>query len=167
MSDGRSDIFSFGAVLYEMLTGKRAFKRDTAAETMTAILKEEPPDLMETGWQGPVGLQRILSRCLEKSVERRFQSASDLAFAIEALSGTGTSGIFRRCGGGGGSARRSGEAVVAAGALAMFGGGSGDCVELRPGTEPVPTFQRVSFRRRNDDSRGFAPDGKRWCIAEC
>jgi serine/threonine protein kinase/Tol biopolymer transport system component len=90
-SDARSDIFSFGAVLYEMLTGKRAFKRDTAAETMTAILREEPPELSETGWQGPIGLQRILGRCLEKNVERRFQSASDLAFAIEALSGTSTS----------------------------------------------------------------------------
>src|SRR6202022_1450483 len=92
-SDARSDIFSFGAVLYEMLTGKRAFKRDTSAETMTAILREEPPELNNTGWQGPLGLQRILGRCLEKNVERRFQSASDLAFAIEALSGTATSAV--------------------------------------------------------------------------
>src|ERR1700726_2162218 len=90
-TDARSDIFSFGAVLYEMLTGNRAFKRDTSAETMTAILREEPPELNNTGWQGPLGLQRILGRCLEKNVERRFQSASDLAFAIEALSGTATS----------------------------------------------------------------------------
>jgi eukaryotic-like serine/threonine-protein kinase len=87
-SDARSDIFSFGAVLYEMLTGKRAFKRDTAAETMTAVLREEPPELIDTGWQGPLGLQRILNRCLEKNVERRFQSASDLGFAIESLGGT-------------------------------------------------------------------------------
>src|SRR5271168_836845 len=72
-SDARSDIFSFGAVLYEMLTGKRAFKRDTAAETMTAVLREEPPELNEMGWQGPLGLQRILNRCLEKNLERRFQ----------------------------------------------------------------------------------------------
>ena len=87
-SDARSDIFSFGAVLYEMLTGKRAFKRDTSAETMTAILREEPPELSDTGWQGPLALQRILRRCLEKAPERRFQSASDLAFAIESLSGS-------------------------------------------------------------------------------
>jgi serine/threonine protein kinase len=86
--DARSDIFSFGAVLYEMLTGKRAFKRETSAETMTAILREEPQALSDTGWQGPLELQRILARCLEKNVERRFQSASDLAFAIESLSGT-------------------------------------------------------------------------------
>jgi Tol biopolymer transport system component len=89
-SDARSDIFSFGAVLYEMLTGKRAFKRKTSAETMTAILREEPLDLKDTGWQGSLALQRILARCLEKNVERRFQSASDLAFAIESLSGTST-----------------------------------------------------------------------------
>jgi len=86
--DPRSDIFSFGAVLYEMLTGKRAFKRETSAETMTAILREEPQALNDTGWQGPPELQRILARCLEKNVERRFQSASDLAFALESLSGT-------------------------------------------------------------------------------
>lgn len=86
--DARSDIFSFGAVLYEMLTGKRAFKRETSAETMTAILREEPQALNDAGWQGPPGLQRILVRCLEKNVERRFQSASDLAFGIESLSGT-------------------------------------------------------------------------------
>jgi eukaryotic-like serine/threonine-protein kinase len=87
--DARSDIFSFGTLLFEMLTGKRAFKKDTTAETMTAILRDEPPELTETGWQGPLGIQRILARCLEKNVERRFQSASDLAFAIESLSGTG------------------------------------------------------------------------------
>jgi serine/threonine protein kinase/Tol biopolymer transport system component len=86
--DARSDIFSFGAVLYEMLTGKRAFKRETSAETMTAILREDPPALNDSGWQGPPELQRILVRCLEKNVERRFQSTSDLAFAVESLSGT-------------------------------------------------------------------------------
>src|SRR5579863_4673546 len=86
--DSRSDIFSFGAVLYEMLTGKRAFKRETSAETMTAILREEPSALSDTGSQGPLELQRILARCLEKNVARRFQSANDLAFAVESLSGT-------------------------------------------------------------------------------
>ena len=93
--DLRSDIFSFGAVLYEMLTGKRAFKRETSAETMTAILREEPQALSDAGWQGPPELQRILSRCLEKDVGRRFQSASDLVFAIESVSGTsaGTSTV--------------------------------------------------------------------------
>jgi Tol biopolymer transport system component len=90
--DARSDIFSFGAVLYEMLTGKRTFKRETSAETMTAILRDEPQALNDTGWQGPLDLQRILARCLEKNVARRFQAASDLGFAIESLSGT-SSGV--------------------------------------------------------------------------
>ena len=86
--DPRSDIFSFGTVLYEMLTGARAFKRETSAETMTAILREEPAALNDTGWQGPQEMQRILGRCLEKVAARRFQAASDLAFALESLSGT-------------------------------------------------------------------------------
>ena len=85
-TDPRSDIFSFAAVAYEMLTGKRAFKRETSAETMAAILREEPTALDDTGWQGPPELQRILARCLAKNVSERFQSASDLAFAIESLS---------------------------------------------------------------------------------
>jgi len=89
-TDARSDIFSFGSVLYEMLTGQRAFKRDTGAETMTAILREEPPELTESGYTGPLGLQKILGRCLEKSPDRRFQSAADLGFAIESLSDTST-----------------------------------------------------------------------------
>src|SRR5215472_12572877 len=87
-ADHRSDIFSLGAILYEMLSGKRAFKRDTAAETMTAILKEEPPELSGTNPSIAPGLDRIVHRCLEKEPAQRFQSASDLGYAIEALSGT-------------------------------------------------------------------------------
>ena len=85
-ADARSDIFALGTILYEMLSGQRAFKRDTSAETMTAILREDPPELTTSGWHGPPGLQRILERCLEKQPRQRFQSASDLAFAIESLS---------------------------------------------------------------------------------
>src|SRR5262249_37031842 len=86
--DHRTDIFSFGAVLYEMLCGQRAFKRDTAAETMTAILKEDPPDFAETAAPVPAEVEKTMRRCLEKSREERFQSAKDLGFALEALSGT-------------------------------------------------------------------------------
>jgi hypothetical protein len=84
--DYRSDIFSFGALLYEMLTGRRAFLRETMADTMTAILKEEPEEVTEINTKVAPQLQRIVNRCLEKKPERRFQSASDLGFAIEALS---------------------------------------------------------------------------------
>ncbi|PYS32627.1 MAG: hypothetical protein DMF75_11500 [Acidobacteria bacterium] len=89
-ADHRSDIFSFGSILYEMLSGQRAFRRDTMAETMTAILKEDPPELSETTRINPQ-LEKIVRRCLEKQPERRFHSASDLAFAIESIAGTGTS----------------------------------------------------------------------------
>jgi TRAP transporter TAXI family solute receptor len=83
--DGRSDLFALGAVLYEMLSGRRAFQRGTAADTMTAILTESPPDLTGRVDLLPAGLDRIVRRCLEKAVEERFQSARDLAFALEAV----------------------------------------------------------------------------------
>ncbi|MFN2453128.1 MAG: protein kinase [Pyrinomonadaceae bacterium] len=84
--DNRSDIFSFGAILYEMLSGKRAFHGESAADTMSAILREDPPDLSETNRNIAPALSRIINHCLEKSPEQRFHSARDLAFAIEALS---------------------------------------------------------------------------------
>ena len=93
-ADARSDIFSFGAIFYEMLSGKRAFHADSAGETMAAILKEEPPDLSVTNQAISPGLERIVRHCLEKNPEQRFHSAHDLAFDIEALSGTsGQAGV--------------------------------------------------------------------------
>jgi len=89
--DHRADIFAFGAVLYEMLSGERAFKGETAADTMTAILTKEPPDLDSARLSISPGLDRIIRRCVEKSPDLRFQSATDLAFALETLStGSGT-----------------------------------------------------------------------------
>src|SRR5499433_2723952 len=85
--DHRSDIFSFGAILYEMLSGRRAFHGGSAAETMSAILKEEPPDLSETNHNVAPALERVVHHCLEKNPEERCHSARDLAFALETLSG--------------------------------------------------------------------------------
>ena len=85
-ADARSDIFSFGAVLYEMLSGRRAFRGDSAADTMSAILREDPPDLSTTNRLIAPGLDRIVRHCLEKDPEGRFHSAHDLAFHLEALS---------------------------------------------------------------------------------
>ncbi len=93
--DHRTDIFAFGAVLYEMISGQRAFRRDTAAETMTAILKEEPPELPGDSKVISPALDRIVRRCLEKQPEQRFQSARDLAFALGTLSGTDASAAVR------------------------------------------------------------------------
>jgi Tol biopolymer transport system component len=89
-ADHRSDLFSFGTILYEMLTGKRAFRGETSVETMSAILKEDPQELTETGRSIPPALGRIVQHCLEKSPEERFQSARDVAFALGALSDSGS-----------------------------------------------------------------------------
>ena len=89
-ADHRTDIFAFGAVLYEMLGGKRAFHKPTSAETMTAIMNEDPPALAQSGSNLSPALLRVVQRCLEKNAEQRFQSASDLAFALDALSDSGS-----------------------------------------------------------------------------
>jgi eukaryotic-like serine/threonine-protein kinase len=81
-ADHRSDIFSFGVILYEMLSGSRAFEGESLVEVMNAILKEEPAELSETNSKAPAQLELIARRCLEKKPELRFQSASDLAFAL-------------------------------------------------------------------------------------
>ena len=94
-ADPRTDIFAFGAVLYEMLSGVRTFRRDTPAETMTAVLKDDPPELSDPGRLVSPALERIVRRCLEKNPEQRFQSARDLSFALSALSGSETSGVPR------------------------------------------------------------------------
>jgi eukaryotic-like serine/threonine-protein kinase len=85
--DHRTDIFSFGAVLYEMLSGRRAFRGDSAIETLNAILKEEPAELTSSSPNVAPALERVVWHCLEKTPERRFQSAGDIAFALESLSG--------------------------------------------------------------------------------
>jgi Tol biopolymer transport system component len=97
-ADHRADIFAFGAILYEMLAGKRAFQKPTSADTMAAILNEDPPGISQVTANIPPALHRVVHRCLEKNPEQRFQSASDLAFALDALSesaGSGTSATSR------------------------------------------------------------------------
>jgi serine/threonine protein kinase len=84
--DARADIFSLGAILYEMLAGVRAFRGDSSADTITAILRDDPPVLSLTAPNISPGLERIVRHCLEKNPEQRFQSARDVAFDLEALS---------------------------------------------------------------------------------
>src|SRR5260370_9100453 len=85
-ADHRSDIFSFGSILYEMLNGQRAFKRNTSAETMTAILNEELPEFsVKSGVIAPA-LERIVRHCMEKQSPQRFQSSHDIHFDLESLS---------------------------------------------------------------------------------
>src|SRR5262249_40165957 len=84
--DHRADIFAFGAILYEMMTGQLAFAGKSSAEVLSAILKEDPPESSETSGKIELQLEGIMRRCLEKKPEQRFQSTSDLSFALEALS---------------------------------------------------------------------------------
>ena len=154
-ADARSDIFSFGAILYEMLSGKRAFQGDSAADTMSAILKEDPPDLSVTNQAISPGLERIVRHCLEKNPERRFQSARDLAFNLGELSGasgTAISGAAPR------AARRLPLAPIAALAAVLAAFAAGHFL-WRPPAPSTPTFRRLTFRRGNMGTARFAPDG--------
>jgi Tol biopolymer transport system component len=144
--------------LYEMLSGKRAFKRDTPAESMTAILREEPAELNESGWHGPIGLQRIVGRCLEKNVERRFQSASDLAFAIEALSGTGTAGVQTLTTANPRSGRWLLWVAVVTGGMALAGGMW--LLGRRSSTKVPPKFERLTYQQGYLTTARFAKDGQ-------
>ncbi len=83
--DHRTDIFAFGTILYEMVTGKQTFRKPTSADTMSAILNEDPPSISSIQPATPPGLQRVVHRCLDKDPEQRFHSSHDLAFALEAL----------------------------------------------------------------------------------
>ncbi|HSB37142.1 MAG TPA: protein kinase, partial [Thermoanaerobaculia bacterium] len=156
-ADGRSDIFSFGAILYEMLSGKRAFHGDSAADTMSAILKEDPPDLSVTNQSMSPGLERIVRHCLEKNPEQRFHSAHDVAFALEALSGLSTprlkpskARIPARL-----PSRLAAAGLVAALAVGLLAGR----LIWRTAPESHPTFHRLTFRRGPVSSARFAPDG--------
>jgi serine/threonine protein kinase len=157
----RSDIFSLGAVLYEMLTGRRAFQRPTGAETMTAILNDEPPGLDESGGVSPA-LERILRRCLEKRPEDRFRSVHDLAFALEIASGVVSDASLAV---GRDAARRKRRWRVVAGIAVALGIGTslgffGASRDRSSGEPPSPGFRRLTFRRGTVRSARFSPDGK-------
>ena len=128
--DHRSDLFSFGAVFHEMLTGRQAFARATAVETLTAIMNDEPLDLADSGAKAPPALDRVIRRCLEKHPEDRFHSACDLAFALEnALTANGNADVPP-------ARRRSGRMWTAAALVACsLAAGAGVSSYLRPATE--------------------------------
>jgi eukaryotic-like serine/threonine-protein kinase len=160
--DPRTDMFAFGAVLFEMLSGKRAFYRDTSVETMTAILRDDPPEITDVQPPIPPALDRIVRRCLEKSPERRFQSAKDLAFGLESLSQLSSSS--NSAAQAAVQATKSGArmkfALAAGGvvvALAMLG--IGWWVGRAGGAVPPPEYKQITFRNGNVGNARFTPDG--------
>jgi hypothetical protein len=156
--DQRSDLFSFGSMLYEMLTGYRAFRRDSAVETMNAILKEDPPELTDTNKSMSPLLSRIVRRCLEKNPDLRFRSAQDLAFALETLSVGGSSTSLPAIVS---ARRRRWVPLTAAGLALLVLPLIGFVAAQRLAAEhSVPSFHRLTFRRGGAPAARFAPDGR-------
>jgi hypothetical protein len=157
--DARSDIFSFGAILYEMLSGKRAFHGDTPADTMSSILKEEPPELSETNRNVSPALERIVQHCLEKRPEGRFHSASDIAFDLEHLSGV--SSTSAKVAPVQEEPRRSRMPVALAAALVVAAVMLGVGWWLGRGSvhASVPEYQQITFRTGSIGNARFTPDG--------
>jgi eukaryotic-like serine/threonine-protein kinase len=163
-ADARSDIFALGTVLYEMLSGQRAFRRDTSAETMTAILKEDPPELSTTGKAISPAMERIVRRCLEKKPLQRFQSARDLAFNLQGVSGISSSRVdalpepneMPRA-----SQPTKRTLAIVTGVILLVLVAAGSWM-LGRRTAPVssPTFHQLTFDRGLVYSARFAQDGR-------
>jgi len=155
-ADQRSDIFAFGVVLYEMLTGRQAFRKDTAVQTMAAILEVEPEALSSLGAQIPPALERLVLHCLEKDPENRFQSMKDLAYHLRNVSNVSATAVlgprlkapWRWFAGGLAAALLVGVALWAANRLHVGA------------TAAPPTFQRLTFVPGTIESARFGPDGK-------
>jgi hypothetical protein len=155
--DHRSDLFSFGAILYEMLSGRRAFRGNSSADTISAILKEDPAELSATGREISPALDHVVRHCLEKNPEERFQSARDLAFDLQNLSGSTTKMAASPPAE---KNKRTPLALAAVASLiiialvAAFAAGW----LLRPVSSP--TFKQLTFQRGTVTAAHFAPDGQ-------
>ena len=161
-ADHRSDIFACGAILYEMISSKRAFHGETAADTMSAILKEEAPELSETARNVPPGLERIVRHCLEKHPTQRFQSAGDLAFDLEAL--TEVSAASKAGAQAAQQARSEGlrrRVPVVAGVIALAAAtlAAGWWLGRGRGAIPPAEYQQITFRTGSIGNARFTPDG--------
>ena len=164
--DARADIFSFGAVLYEMLTGKRAFRGESPVETLNAILKDDPPSLFESSRTVSPALERIVRRCLEKRPEERFRTAHDLGIALDAISTSSTRSLStealgaaeeRPAAGRGRLLERLG--LVLAGAVLAAGAMSAWARLHPPPANGAAVFRWMSFSGR-DSSPAVSPDGR-------
>ena len=157
-ADHRSDIFAFGAVLYEMLSGKRAFRGASAIETLHAILKDDPPELSVRDSKVSEALSRIVRRCLEKNPDERLQSARDVGFALEAVSGASGTGPMQPLGAAPVRVPRArlGAALLAIAAAAV----GGYVLAVRSHKSSIPTTRKITFRRGDLGSARFTPDGQ-------
>ncbi|HEV8336556.1 MAG TPA: protein kinase [Candidatus Polarisedimenticolia bacterium] len=163
-ADHRSDIFSFGAILYEMLTGRGAFRRDSAVETMNAILVAEPAEIPREAAGFSPALERIVRRCLEKEPEQRFQSARDLAFALEAVEGASGSAATLSPASPAPARRGIGWVVLALGAgvltVAAFFLGRWLPSAAPPSAPAAVQFTRLTFSRGIEAQPSVSPDGR-------
>ena len=155
--DHRSDLFSFGAILYEMLSGQRAFRGNTSADTISAILKEDPPELSATGREVSPALDRTVRHCLEKNPEERFQSARDLAFDLQNLTGS-TSQVAAAAAAKPGKHAPIPIVIASTLILAAIGAAFAAGWFLKPVSSP--TFKQLTFQRGTVTAARFAPDGQ-------
>jgi eukaryotic-like serine/threonine-protein kinase len=160
--DFRSDQFSFGTVLYEMVTGERAFQGRTRPETLAAIIREEPESIATLAPKTPAPLRWIVERCLAKEPRERYASTEDLARELENL----RSHLSEASGAVEGVAARAARArlrvapvIVAAAVLAAMAAGFLAGRRAQP-VPPAPSFQRLTFRRGTIGGARFAPDGQ-------
>ena len=154
--DPRSDIFSFGAILYEMLAGGRAFQGETEVDTMTAVLREEPASAKFEESAIPQGYRDIISHCLEKDPENRFQSSKDLVFALQTLSASSPLRMV--------PARKTKTRALALpwALVALLAAGAALLAVLQFFRTPAgpPTYRRLTFEAGTIYSARFAPDGQ-------
>jgi Tol biopolymer transport system component len=168
-ADARSDIFSFGAVLYEMLAGRRAFRGDSAADLMSAILKEDPPELAATNQEISPALDHIVHHCMEKDPQQRFQSVGDIAFQLSEMSGMRTSsGVAAIAEAPPARATRTALrlplpawmlAAIGAAVLALIVASTWFLARATARAAP-PKFVQLSFQQGFVDSARFLPDGQ-------
>ena len=159
-SDHRSDIFSLGAIVYEMLSGQRAFQAESAVETMSAILKQEPPELSKNVEDLPPSVDRVIQHCLEKNPEQRFQSAQDLAFQLEALQQSSISGVRIAQETLPSPKRGFSSALLAGAAIAgLLVGAVATWFALRPEELTPLSFQQLTYRRGLVWTARFADEG--------
>jgi serine/threonine protein kinase len=156
--DNRSDIFAFGVILYEMLSGVQPFRAESPIETLNSILKDDPPDFFELSIRVPGAIDRVVRHCLEKNPDERFQSARDLAFDLGSLSGLTSQAVSflpmwrirpRRLL----KPLAIAAAILAAAAIAYL-------VGQRRGTQPPPSYRRLTFRSGTIFNARFSPDGQ-------